>query len=113
MAWTCTVALEAYHDWSGEAVDAQLHVNFMLKLLLSQNFCNRPLFISFASNIGPAAVVPAGPAPAPLMQYMQYLELSNCYNHPDFFFKCFSNKHNSQTLPNVSWKSVKHKSVQH
>ena len=39
-----------------------------LKLLLSQNFCNWPLmrFISFASNIGPAAAVPAGPAPTPL-----------------------------------------------
>ena len=62
------VALEAYHNWSGEAADAQLRVNFMLKLLLSQNFCNRPLmrFISFASNIGPAAAVPAGPASAPL-----------------------------------------------
>ena len=63
-----TVASEAYHDWSGEAADAQLRMNFTLKLLLSQNFCNRPLmrFISFASNIGPAAAVPAGPAPAPL-----------------------------------------------
>ena len=62
------VASEAYHDWSGEAADAQLRVNFMLKLLLSQNFCNRPLmrFISFASYIGPAAAVPAGPAPSPL-----------------------------------------------
>ena len=62
------VVLEAYHDWSGEAAGARLHVNFKLKLLLSQNFCNRPLmrFISFASNIGPAAAVPAGPAPAPL-----------------------------------------------
>ena len=62
------MASEAYHDWSGEAVDAQLRVNFTLKLLLSQNFCNRPLmrFISFASNIGPTAAVPAGPAPAPL-----------------------------------------------
>ena len=61
-------ASEAYHDWSGEAAGAQLRVNFTLKLLLSQNFCNRPLmrFISFASNIGPAAAVPAGPAPAPL-----------------------------------------------
>ena len=61
------VASEAYHDWSGEAADAQLRVNFTLKLLLSQNFCNRPLmrFISFASNIGPAAAVPAGPAPSP------------------------------------------------
>ena len=63
-----TVASEAYHDWSGEAAGAHLRVNFTLKLLLSQNFCNRPLmrFISFASNIGPAAAVPAGPAPAPL-----------------------------------------------
>ena len=62
------MASEAYHDWSGEAADAQLRVNFSLKLLLSQNFCNRPLmrFISFASNIGPAAAVPAGPAPSPL-----------------------------------------------
>ena len=64
-----TVASEAYHDWSGEAVGVRLRVNFTLKLLLSQNFCNRPLmrFISFASNIGPAAAVPAGPAPAPLI----------------------------------------------
>ena len=64
-----TVASEAYHDWSSEAADAQLRVNFTLKLLLSQNFCNRPLmrFISFASNIGPAAAVPAGLAPAPLI----------------------------------------------
>ena len=63
------VASEAYHDWFGEAADAQLRVNFTLKLLLSQNFCNRPLmrFISFASNIGPAATVPAGPAPVPLI----------------------------------------------
>ena len=62
------MASEVYHDWSGEAVDAQLRVNFTLKLLLSQNFCNRPLmrFISFASHIGHAAAVPAGPAPAPL-----------------------------------------------
>ena len=45
-------------------------MSFTLKLLLSQNFCNRPLmrFISFASNIGPAAAVLAGPAPAPLAQ---------------------------------------------
>ena len=65
-----TVASEAYHDWSGEAADVQLRVNFTLKPLLSQNFCNGPLmrFISFASNIGPAATVPAGPAPAPLQQ---------------------------------------------
>ena len=56
---------EAYHDWSGEAAGARLRVNFTLKLLLSQNFHNRPLmrFINFASNIGPAAAVPAGPAP--------------------------------------------------
>ena len=62
------MASEAYHDWSGEAAGARLRVNFTLKLLLSQNFCNQPLmrFISFASNIGPAAVVPAGPAPTPL-----------------------------------------------
>ena len=62
------MASEAYHDWSGEAVGARLRVNFTLKLLQSQNFCNRPLmrFISFASNIGPAATVPAGPARAPL-----------------------------------------------
>ena len=52
------MASEAYHDWSGEAADAQLHVNC----------CNPSLirFIGFASNIGPAAAVPAGPAPAPL-----------------------------------------------
>ena len=64
-----TVASEAYHDWSGEAADAQLRVNFMLKLLLSQNFCNWPLmrFTNFASNIGPAAAVPAGLAPTPLV----------------------------------------------
>ena len=69
-----TVASEAYHDWSGEAADAQLRVNFTLKLLLSQNFCNRPLmrFISFASNIGPAAAVPAGPAPSPLPEIARY-----------------------------------------
>ena len=68
MAYCKSVASEAYHDWSGEAADAQLRVNFTLKLLLSQNFCNQPLmrFISFASNIGPAAAVPAGPAPSPL-----------------------------------------------
>ena len=61
---------EAYHDCSGEAVGARLRVNFTLKLLLSQNFCNPPLmrFISFVSNIGPAAAVPAGPAPAPLTE---------------------------------------------
>jgi len=29
------VALEAYHDWSGEAAGARLRVNFTLKLLLS------------------------------------------------------------------------------
>ena len=65
---TSSVASEAYHEWSGEAAGVQLRVNFTLKLLLSQNFCNRPLmrFISFASNIGPAAAVPAGPAPSPL-----------------------------------------------
>ena len=65
---------EAYHDWSGEAAGAQLHANFALKLLLSQNFCNRALmrFISFASNIGPAAAVPAGPALAPLMHLYSY-----------------------------------------
>ena len=65
-----TVASEAYHDWSGEAAGARLRVNFTLKLLLSQNFCNQPLmrFISFASNIGPAAAVPAGPASAPLRE---------------------------------------------
>ena len=63
---------EAYHDWSGKAADAQLRVNFTLKLLLSQNFCNRPLmrFISFASNIVPTAAVPAGLAPgAPVINH--------------------------------------------
>ena len=61
------VASEAYHDWSGEAADAQLRVNFTLKLLLSQNFCNRPLmrFITFASNIGPRPRY-LRPAPSPL-----------------------------------------------
>jgi len=65
----CTVASEAYHDWSGEAAGARLRVNFRLKLLLSQIFCNWPLmrFIRFASNIRPAAAVPAGPALAPLL----------------------------------------------
>ena len=60
------MASEAYLDWSGEAAGARLRV----KLLLSQNFCNRPLmrFITFASNIGPAAAVPAGPAPAPVKE---------------------------------------------
>ena len=74
------VASEAYHDWSGEAADAQLRVNFSLKLLLSQNFCNRPLmrFISFASNIGPAAAVPAGPAPSPLV-CMYVCDMYVCY----------------------------------
>ena len=64
------VVSEAYHDWSGKATGTRLRVNFTLKLLLSQNFCNRPLmrFISFASNIGPTAAVPAGPAPAPLQR---------------------------------------------
>ena len=38
-----TVASEAYHDWSGEAAGARLRVNFTLKLLLSQNFCNAAL----------------------------------------------------------------------
>ena len=63
-----TVASEAYHDWSGEAAGTRLRVNFTVKLLLSQNFCNWPLmrFISFASNIGTATAVPAGPAPTPL-----------------------------------------------
>ena len=35
------MASEAYHDWSGEAAGALLRVNSTLKLLLSQNFCNR------------------------------------------------------------------------
>ena len=72
--WHVPVVSEAYHDWSGEAAGARLRVNFTLKLLLSQNFCNRPLmrFISFASNIGPAAAVPAGPAPTPLCTIVIY-----------------------------------------
>ena len=57
-----TVASEAYHDWSGKAADAQIRVNFTLKSLLSQNLMR---FMSFASNIGPAVAVPAGPAPPP------------------------------------------------
>ena len=67
--WLCTVVSEVYHDWSGEAAGARLRVNFTLKLLLSQNFCNQPLmrFISFASNIGPTAAVPAGLTSAPLV----------------------------------------------
>ena len=67
--WLCTVVSEAYHDLSGEAAGARLRVNFTLKLLLSQNFCNQPLmrFISFASNIGPTAAVPAGLTSAPLV----------------------------------------------
>ena len=62
------MASKTYHNWSSEAAGARLRVNLPLKLLLSQNFCNWPLmrFISFASNIGPMATVPAGPAPAPL-----------------------------------------------
>ena len=54
----------------------RLRVNFTLKLLLSQNFCNRPLmrFISFASNIGPVAAVPAGPALAPLKRMCVFLQ---------------------------------------
>ena len=69
------MASEAYHDRSGEAVGARLCVNFTLKLLLSQNFCNWSLmrFISFASNIGPTAAVPVGPAPAPLVQSVNYI----------------------------------------
>ena len=69
-----SVASEAYHDWSGEAAGAWLRVIFTLKLLLSQNFCNWPLmrFINFASNIGPAAVVPAGPASTPLDMLVRY-----------------------------------------
>ena len=72
------VVSEAYHDWSGEAAGARLRVNFTLKLLLSQNFCNRPLmrFISFASNIGPAAAVPVGPALAPLHAHLN----QECHN---------------------------------
>ena len=72
------VASEAHHYWSGEAVGMRLHVNFNLKLLLSQNFCNRPLmrFISFASNIGPAAAVPVGPALAPLKCDLEQSELN-------------------------------------
>ena len=68
------MALEAYRDWSGEAAGARLRVNFTL---LSQNFCDQPLrFISFASNIGPAAAVSAGPAPAPL--YVAKVPVTPC-----------------------------------
>ena len=78
-----SVALEAYHDWSGEAAGMRLCVNFTLKLLLSQNFCNQPLmrFISFASNIGPAAAVPAGPAPAPLQLTCQVTCINKQIRH--------------------------------
>ena len=50
---------------------ARPRARLRVKLLLSQNFCNRPLMrcIRFASNIGPAAAVPAGPGPAPLPCY--------------------------------------------
>ena len=96
------MASEAYHDWSGEAVGARLRVGFTLKLLLSQNFCNQHLmrFISFASNIGPTAVVPAGPAPAPLQMpavqeesrlispsnktSCQIIRLSHCTTHVEY-----------------------------
>ena len=78
------MASEAYHDWSGEAAGARLCVNFTLKLLLRQNFCNRPLmrFISFASNIGPAAMVPAGPALAPLVIGHPYLDIEGTWGAP-------------------------------
>ena len=76
------MASEAYHDWSGEAAGARLCVNFTLKLLLSQNFCNRPLmrFISFASNVGPAAAVPVGPAPAPLVSVLWKVCLEKAFS---------------------------------
>ena len=40
-----------------------------VKIIAESELLQRPLmrFISFASNIGPAAAVPAGPAPAPLV----------------------------------------------
>ena len=89
------MASEAYHDWSGEAAGARLRVNFTLKLLLSQNFCNRPLmrFISFASNIGPAAAVPAGPAPAPLIDVD--IEISSSFTNEDYqeLAKVINNSH--------------------
>ena len=67
------VASEAYHDWSGEAADAQLRTcELYTKIIAGQNFCNRHLmrFISFASNIGPTAAVPVRPVPAPLLCHM-------------------------------------------
>ena len=63
------MASEAYHDWSGEAAGARLRVNFTLKLLHAESELLQPAlmrFIRSASNIGPAAAVPAGPTPAPL-----------------------------------------------
>ena len=76
------VVSEAYHDWSGEAADAQLRVNFTLKLLLSQNFCNRPLirFISFASNIGPAAAVPVDRLRRPCFVPGLVMFIRNCFS---------------------------------
>ena len=40
------------------------------KIIAESELLQRPLmrFISFASNIGPAAAVPAGPAPTPLAE---------------------------------------------
>ena len=39
-------------------------------------------FISFASNIGPAAAVPAGPAPAPLVIGHPYLDIEGTWGAP-------------------------------
>ena len=55
------MASEAYHDWSGEAADVQLIIAESELLQPALNEIHK-----FASNIGPAAAVPARLAPAPL-----------------------------------------------
>ena len=78
------MASEAYHDWSGEAAGARLRVNFMLKIIAESELLQLTLneIHKFASNIGPTAVVPAGPAPAPLIEDLkQILEL---FTRPSF-----------------------------